>query len=396
MITAIAITEEIDDVQIAAEELTEGVLSQIALQKNSCGILYHDYETDGAALSGLLHEKLGIDVIGCSALAVLEGCGGYHDMVALLTVLSADDVAFSVAMSEPMSRENALENATAAYEAAAATLPSAPGLIFSLPPAGTDFLADFYLEDFTKATGGLPIIGGVPSGASACTEFNGQPMDGRLLMILMSGNIRPVFSVANVVSRYSATSVTVTRADGATIYEVDGKPLLDYFVSIGLDREAMLQGPEPVFFKKYPILMEDQASGTSTPYVRMISHMNAEDGSGVTFATVPEGAKLSLGLLQREDVRLSIEEALHALTGKMEAAQREGYSYSTILCITCAARHEILNPQYSLESDTIRPLLPEGLTMSAFYSHGELCPIALDGDGARNRLHNGSVVFCAI
>ncbi len=70
MRSAIVLTREIDDLNVAAEELTSGIREKIAFGRSSAGIVYCDADVDAAALGRLLHENLGFDIVGLTTTAV--------------------------------------------------------------------------------------------------------------------------------------------------------------------------------------------------------------------------------------------------------------------------------------------------------------------------------------
>jgi hypothetical protein len=44
----------------------------------------------------------------------------------------------------------------------------------------------------------------------------------------------------------------------------------------------------------------------------------------------------------------------------------------------------------------LRENVPEGLTLSGFYAYGEICPTIVENGRALNRVHNESIVICAL
>jgi hypothetical protein len=49
-----------------------------------------------------------------------------------------------------------------------------------------------------------------------------------------------------------------------------------------------------------------------------------------------------------------------------------------------------------LEGDVLISHLPEGVKLAGFYAYGEICPTVIDNGKALNRVHNESIVICAM
>lgn len=396
MKSAFAITEEID-MREAADEIISSVRQQITPGKNSCGLLYYDYEMDGALLCRYLREEFNMDILGCSTIATLDNHSGYRDMSAMFTLFTADDCDFHMGVTDALTNENAKEKITETFAETRRRAGGEPKLAFVLFPCGTDIVFDKHIEDLSEMSEHVPIIGGIPSSTSTAEKsivWNGNYYLDRAALLLMTGNLHPLISLANVVSVISDRKDTITRAENTAICQVEGRSFVEYLESYGIDPRKSLDD-EVIFFKKYPLLIESEDSSFSqeTPYLRILDRIDWTSGSGIAYAGIPEGAKVSLAILRREDITKTVEKGMGDLFEKIENSGRE---YSTILCITCAARHITLTPHYDDEGNCIKKLVPPGYNLTGFYSYGELCPIAVEDGKANNQLHNGSIVFCAL
>ena len=97
-------TEEIDDLEAAVEELKKGIPTE-ELLANTVGIVYAYYDADFEELSRILCETFSFPIIGVSAMALLDN-EGYLAYGMELLVMSADDVRFSVGMTESLDKDN--------------------------------------------------------------------------------------------------------------------------------------------------------------------------------------------------------------------------------------------------------------------------------------------------
>lgn len=396
MRSAFAITEEID-MQDAANELIASIKAKLEFGKNACGLLYYDYEMDGNTLSAYLHAELGINILGCSTIATLDNENGYKDMSALLTVLTADDCEFHVGISEALTNENAKQKINETFVKTQEKTRVKPQLAFVLFPCNTNIVFDKHITDLSEMSDHVPIIGGIPSSSSSIEKsivFNGSYYLQMAAILLITGNIHPLISLANVITTISDRKDDITKAEGTCLQEVNGKPFVEYLESFGINVKDSITNAGQIFFQKYPLLIENQNTdfNSEIPYVRVLDHID-ESGGGVAYSGIPEGGKVCLAILRREDIVATVEKGLKDLFAKIEAS---GQEYSTIICITCAARHITLNPYYDDEGNAIRQIVPSSYSFSGFYSYGELCPIAIEEGKANNQLHNASIVFCAL
>lgn len=402
MLSAVAVTKEIDDMARAAKELIAQIEEQLSPYANKCGILYYDYEMEGVVLIDILQKYFAMDIIGCSCIAAIDGKQGFHDMCAVFTLLTANDCDFSMAATVPLDDGNARSAMVDAFNKAREPLGADPQLVFAFPPCGVDIALDKHLDIFSDSIGHIPIIGGIPSSVGASVKsvaLNDTCYTDRLVLLLLRGNIRPVFALTNVVTTFSDKSGIVTKAQGNVLHEVgDGVTFVEFLESYGLDVHSVMQNGDRVFFQKYPLLITNplHPAEHQVPYVRIIMGLEPEQGSGTGFASIPENARICLAVLTKEDIVASVDKGIQQLVQQIEENSRDGYRYSTVFCVSCAARHLVMTPHYSAEANRIKDLLPQELNLSGFYSYGELCPSAVIEGRAVNLLHNASLIFCAI
>ncbi len=261
--SAIALSAEIDDVFSAATDLAASIRRDLAFQKNSIGILYYDYEVESDLLARYLEDMLAIPIIGCSSIALLEGKTGYHEMSVMLSVLTSSDCFFSASVTNPLTQENACQELIAGCDAVRRSLVGEPKMLFFLPPLKPEIVMDRCLESLTEAAGGVPVLGGVPSGKGELLNsilFSGNVQSESAVLLMVSGPIHPVYAFANVLSPISDRRGIVTRAVDTTIYEVDGMPLVDFFESYGLRVRDLPSSAVESFFNKYTQILKGTES----------------------------------------------------------------------------------------------------------------------------------------
>jgi hypothetical protein len=110
-----------------------------------------------------------------------------------------------------------------------------------------------------------------------------------------------------------------------------------------------------------------------------------EDGSVIMGGRVPEGASVSIGLIDREGILETTQKTLEQILA--------GASSQGLLMCPCEGRYQ-LTAGYD-EIELIIEKIEHKLPYSLGYSGGELCP-SLDREGIyHNRLHNYSLIICS-
>ena len=381
------ITYELDDAAKAAGQLAESIRKELVLEKNSFGILLCDADVDGAAVTEELRDLLGIEVAGMTTLAVLDK-DGHHEAAAILTVLTADDCSFLAKASEPLSGGDYERNITEACKEFVSA-----GLIFSFCPCGLTFSADIFPDIISKETGNIPVIGGIASDdydfERARVFLSGREYKDSLVLVGVSGNIDPVFSIRHVTSRFAERIRRVTEAEGNIVYKVGDETFVEYLESFGLKTDV----PDPVLaFTSYPMMLTRSDSDEEVPLMRHISGLDHEKGSGSFFGDVPVGTMANICLINKSDIVTACRESFGALLE--EADKRSDYKYSTVLCITCCGRAMILGADSDAEGRVLTEMLPGGITLAGAYCLGEICPVLYKDGKAINRFHNCSITFC--
>jgi len=394
MHSAVAISHEVDDAVRAARDLAENIRRQMVLRKHSLGLMFCDADTDGAALTGELGAMLGIDVVGMTTLAVLTPQGRGETAI-VLTVLTADDCLFSAGASAPLNTPDFADRIAQAYQA---TVPADagdhPAAVFAFCPFGMSFSGDQYPAVLAKATNNAPIIGGVASDdydyERARVFLSGREYKDAMVLVSLWGNVRPVFAIRHVTSRFAERIRRVTEAEGNIVRKVGDETLVQYLQGFGLKTDVA----DPLLaFTSYPMMLR-QGDAEDVPVMRHISGLNQADQSGTFFGDVPVGAQANICLINRADIAAACRESMQALLA--EAETQSGYDYSAILCISCCGRAIISGGDADAEGRILAEMLPQGLTLAGAYCLGEICPTRYKDGVATNRFHNCSITFCLL
>lgn len=400
MKTAVAGTSEIDDLELAADELVSQIKNKVDFGRNTIGIVYCDADVEVAKLGGLLHEKLGIDIVGLTTTATIERHAGYNDMGILLSILTADDVSFSVGSSGELTADGFPGAIREAYKTARAGIQEDPKLILALSPYIADLTSENYVALLDEASGGVPVFGGVATDHYDLqyqkTFFNDREFTRGLVFVLLSGNVQPVFAMEHRFGAKVEKKGVITESAGNQVLRVDGRTFKDYVASMVPvpDEDVVIY-----HFQSTPFIMELPDYETDEqPVVRALCTIDHESGAGGFLSKMPEGSTLYLNVLERDNLRESCRGSLAAILERM--SKNDGYAYSMVFINTCNARHLLMGDTKNLESDIISETLrelPEDVNAMGFYGFGEMCPTGTRADGtAKNRFHNISFTLCAI
>ncbi|MDR1603711.1 MAG: FIST C-terminal domain-containing protein [Gracilibacteraceae bacterium] len=387
--TLTACTTEVDDTDLAVEEILTQLDPDANLRRHTVGMVtcYADFVTAGVVKA--LADALPFDVVGATTLG--NAAPGFSDSILLtLTVLTSDDVIFSVGLTEPILSNDprVLEEA---YRAAEAALPAKPALMLSYAPLLMNVGGDYYVNTFNRVSGGVPNFGTITVDHNidyheARVLHNGDAYTDRYAFILLAGRISPRFFMASISSeKIFREKGVVTAAQDNQLQTVNGLPVVDYLQSLGLTRNAdgTITG-----INSFPFIV-DYNDGT-LPVVRVMFALTPE-GYAVCGGDIPVGATLSVGSIDAGEVVATTEKTLRETL--------ESGPYGGLLMFSCVGRYFSLGYNPTSEIEKIQRLMEDsGIPYQFAYSGGELCPVyAQDGQShLTNRNHNDTYIICAL
>ncbi|MDR3305218.1 MAG: FIST C-terminal domain-containing protein [Clostridiales Family XIII bacterium] len=374
-----ACTSKIYDPDLAAEEILTQLGIPGSLLRNSVGIIACYYEFVDFEGVKAISDALPFDVIGCTAMGSAVSAASALDQLSI-TVLTGDDLEFSVALSEAIIDGGEEEPIRGVYTEALGKLSGAPSLIFALAPILTDVSGDFMLRLLDYFSGGEIPIFGTLSNDTALTYENAKVFAGgeiharKMALLLIRGNIQPAFFVMAISeSHIQQQSAIVTSAEGYRLKEVNNMPLIGYLESIGIDTYGLSAATT------LPLLVDFMDGGGS---IACSMYAITEEGA-LTGFEIPSGALLTFAEVDYGSVMDTAEAAVTA--AKDYAAQNGG---SGIITVSCLSRCLVLAPDQTAEMERSRAITGGQLPFFLMYSGGEICPVnTLDGKMI-NRFHN--------
>ena len=399
MRSATAVSFELDDIATATEELASQIRGKITLGKNTVAILHGQPDMEIGELAASVSKELGCHVAGGTAAAgaILTG-EGYHELAVALHVLSDDDCLFAAAISGSMATDPEKEIVDT-YNKAYADLKrqdasAEPKMVICVGALLQSMACDNVLVKISELCGDVPVFGYI---AGDDFEFTKQQVylddevgGDRLSLILVAGNVKPIFTTANLQGEKAIEKRLVTKAHDNVICEIEGAPAYDYIkVFPFIDDETTV-----LFNYQFFVEVPDDEFNDGIPVSRALSSFDKETGEVTCFANVPENSYIGLLYCTGNDVAATSEKGITEFIEKLNNAGGD-YEYSTVLITTCSLRNMFLADMKATEGDLVKKLFPQNLSISGLYAFGEIAPTSIQDDKAVNRFHNATFTVCA-
>ncbi len=373
-------TSEIDEIDDAIAEIKEQI-DFSALKKNSGGLIFCHIDFVDSGVVAALCRELPFNVIGMTSMASADE-HGYSLFDLTLTVLTSDEVSFEAGMTNSIDHDNYVGEIDRLYKHVLEQAGSEPAMIFTFMPYLREVAGYEVVAAMDAACHGIPLWGSITNNIdfnyeTVHTICNGKTLRAGLAMMFVVGPVTPKFIISSIPERNIADNrAIITRSEGAILYEVNDRPLLEYLADIGLviTKENITTTPLMLYYEGSP---EPVALGFYTLF---------ENGSVLTGGEMPVGTSFAVGSIDAEGIVESAEDGLKRV---LECADRQA-----TLLLPCVTRYIMLAPNQENELKLIQErLIPSGRPYMMGYSGGEICPVPGPDGKLRNRFHN--YTFCA-
>ena len=399
MRSATAISYELDDIEASAKELTDQIREKLTFGKNSVAILHGQPDMEIGELSGAVSRELGCHVMGGTAAAgAILTEDGYSELAVALHVMSDDDCLFSAAISSSMETEPEKE-ITDTYRKAYALLKekdaaAEPKMVICVAAIVGSIASDNVLAKVSELCGNLPVFGYIAADDfEFCKQqvyLDGESGGDRIAILLLSGNVKPVFHTANLQGEKALEKRLVTKAHDNVICEIEGAPAYEYIKVFPFINDETTVLFNYQFFVEVP----DDEFNDGIPVSRALSSFDKETGEVTCFANVPENSYIGLLYCTGNDVAATSETGIKEFIDKLKSAD-DGYEYSTVFITTCSLRNMFLADMKETEGDLVKQYFPPNLSISGLYAFGEIAPTSVSNGKAVNRFHNATFTVCA-
>lgn len=378
-----AFTLEIDQVDLAVQEILTQLDLEKNLKKNSVGLLsyYIDFWETGVVTA--LCERLPFDVIGATTPgSVVPGCS--DQLMLSLLVLTSDEVAFAAGISASLEEGN-LEVLDVLYADLVKDLTLPPAMMIVYQPMLASLSGDLVANQLGNASGGLPVFGTLALHVEVEVEkgmtcYNGAGYQDRLALLVIAGDVHPRFLVESFPGeRTLGQKAVINKTQGRMMVEINNMPAVKYMERIGMIQNGKFSGG----YMAIPVAI-DYNDGTKPKTCSFYGQ--TPEGAIICGSDIPSGVTLAFGSLNHEDVIQTTNSIIHQI--KQESG------WDVLLIFSCFSRNVVLNdPMAEMDlaleqlSDLEKPFL-------FVYSGGEICPLT-DREGRFvNRFHNYSIIVC--
>ena len=192
--------------------------------------------------------------------------------------------------------------------------------------------------------------------------FNQEVLQDTVPFLLVGGNVIFSYGVASGWSPIGKPSL-ITKADKNTIYEIDGKPALDFYHYYLNDFVPSAAYPLAIFPK-----------GEKTFFLRGSLTHDPETGSITVSGDVPTDATVQITEASLDNIITASKAALADALNHYPGQQPEA-----ALFFSCSWRRYILGTRTQEEYQEIVHTLDSTLPCCGFYTFGELAPLRLGG-----------------
>lgn len=379
--TIVVKTGEIDNVEVAVNEIMEQLKPEQRLLKNSVGIISCHYEFVESGVVKAVCDRLPFDVAG--TITAAQSAGGVSGTFLLsVMVLTSDDVRFKTALTESLLGQPS-QAIKAAYNKADGG--EKPALIFSFAGFMVENSGDEYVNTISEISGGAPCFGTLS--VDDTEDFHcsylihcGEHYRDRMAMILLYGELSPKFYIATISdNKIINKAALITSAQGHILKEVNGRPVVDFFEELGLTKASETS----YAMTSLPFMLD---YGDGTPPVSKVFIGLTQEKYAVCAGSMPEGSTLYIGVFDKDDVLKTTDAAV-------KKALAETPEASGMLIYSCISRNMSLGGDLFAELDLVASG-SEGLHYLMAYSGGEMCPTQIDENRAINRFHNNAFILC--
>lgn len=174
----------------------------------------------------------------------------------------------------------------------------------------------------------------------------------------------------------------ITAAEGSTLMELDGKPVLDLYKKY-LGPEAKKLPAAGILF---PLSIRNEDGEEAI--VRTTMHVNDKDKT-ISFAgDMPVGWYARFMRAVPDDL---IDGAIGAAKIAMDATG--GTKIGLVFLISCIGRKSVLKQLVEEETESVHECFGSSPLMTGFYSYGEIAPL---GPGHKSVLHNQTMTVITI
>jgi len=212
-------------------------------------------------------------------------------------------------------------------------------------------------------------------------SYNEKPKEGEIVLIGFYGeSLEITFASVGGWLAFGPERV-ITKAEGSTLYEIDGQPSLELYKKYLGDKSVEFA----MSALMYPLNVI--APGKTQPVVRGVVATNTEDQSMVFADAVPQDSRVQLMMISSDGI------AQGALTASELAMQGRTAPPQLALVVSCIGRKLVMNQRVEEEIELVSETVGSQVAIAGFYSYGEIAPFT---GTQSSELHNQTMTITLI
>jgi hypothetical protein len=379
-----ACTEEIDEIDDAVNEILTQLDLKNNMAENSVGIISCDPEFVQSGAAAAISKKLPFDTVGVTTRAGATH-GVFSSIMFGISVITSDEVKFSVVRSKEINSENVDDVISSAYKEGCGRLPGKAELVLAYPPIIPSIGIYPMVNAIFKVAGNTPVFGTL-----ACSHFsdhrnsftlvNGVAESSSAAMVLMSGGIHPDFFMVSIPAQNLQQQYgIITKSEGCNVYTVNDMSFKTYLEKLGFPETNI--NVDSLYMIPFMINFGDG----NPPIARALYSINSK-GIAVFGDGMPEGKTISLGSLNYGGILQTTGELLSQISAKK--------NINGILFYSCIVRQILLGVK---NDDELKEIIQAAEKIAPYhicYSGGEICPVKNKDGEFVNHAHNYTLIAC--
>ncbi|MDP3735030.1 MAG: FIST N-terminal domain-containing protein [bacterium] len=388
---------KIEDAHEAGVEATKEALATAGIDRADALLVFSSVALNQEELVRGISEVGGTALVfGCSAAGEITNAGPSQKSVAVMAIQS-DTIHFAASLGKNI-KASAREAGRAVAESVRKAAKEPLRSFIMLP----DVLAGNGAETVRGVLDVLgehfPVVGGAPGDdflfKKTYQYLNDEVADGAVAGLGLSGKFSMGIGVRHGWMPIGMP-MKVTKADGAVLHELDGRPAIsiyeDYFGERAkeLRKEALAR-----MAITYPIGLK--IPEYEDEYLIRDPITVDEKGAITCAAEVPEGSEVRLMIGSREK---AIEAAKDAAAHMMHEFEIEKSKPKFVLMFNCIAREKLYGTRANEEIQAVLDVIGRTTPLLGFYTYGEQAPL---GGELRNhekissRFYNETMVLFGV
>jgi hypothetical protein len=394
-----AFTKEVDDSEAAVKQILEQLKLEENKLKNTFGIIHFNYEFVNTGVCKAIVDALPFELAGCVS-SYVGTRGQYAEIAMSVTMLTSDDVHFSIRTVENVStksREQISDEVKQVFvELSREELPK---MIIPFMNLQRHFSGDDLVIIGNSLQNPIPLFGTLAFDMKQIlmtqtenTHYllaNKNISSDIFTFVAFYGNVEPKFHCTTTFDFEESFDEPgeVTAATGPILHTVSGLTALEYLKKQGIiDADNKTSGSG--MWTIPAILTYPNGLKIVRSFIMIVKDTESILASGY----ITPGAKIVFALLDADKTVSSAEKMMKKL---IESNEKDIIAYS------CVARAWALGTQHYAEVQKITECAQgyeqnnnELYNYCVSYSGGEICPV-WDKDGKMiNTLHNYTLITC--